>query len=563
MTSTANEAHRLAARAVPDRESDEPSRDHVGGSRPTLRVRSDPESITELRALIEDGHLPEVYLMGTELVRVEKSPSPIRQGDLALPKRAAPLTPALVQRLIAENVDACREVRGAWVPYVPKVDQIKAATAGGDWEFVPSLASIIGTPVLREDWTLLQTPGYDRATGLYLSPTLDMRPIPERPSPGEVEQARTFLLDTLLGDFPWASDADKANMLGALLTPYVRVALRAPSTPLTLITASMPSSGKTNLASMIGMLVGQQTVSWPSGAGLETELEKLISSTLSRSGGAVVFDNLENGETVSSTTLARLLTAPVWSGRILGSTAMGSWPNDREWIITGNNLSVGGDIPSRTIVSRLEPLDEHPEERTGFKIPDLESWLTAPANRAKVLRALLVLILDWSAAGGRPDRDVVPMRSFTSLVQGIGGILRHHGVKGYLSNVALVRDADEDTTRWGIFYDKWFEKYGTGPVRAVDLYKSAQHNARWDEADPWEDAFITGPNGRPPNNAKQLGTWLRAERRRPRNGWRIDSEKDRTGVSWWRLERLDSRPSVTVAEPGAEHEQTALSHTGA
>mgnify|MGYP000909814638 CR=1 FL=1 len=46
----------------------------------------------------------------------------------------------------------------------------------------------------------------------------------------------------------------------------------------------------------------------------------------------------------------------------------------------------------------------------------------------------------------------------------------------------FVLPADEDTTRWGIFYDKWFEKYGTDPVRAVDLYKSAQYNARWDEA---------------------------------------------------------------------------------
>lgn len=530
--------------------------DHVGGTKPQLRVSSDPESITALRDLIEDGHLPEVYLMGDELVRVERSPSLSNRRDLTLPKRAVPLTPALTQRLIAENVDALRERNGALVPFVPRAETIRAACAGSDWESVPVLRGVIGTPVLRDDWTLLQEPGYDSATGLFLSPTLRMDPIPQAPSPQDVVDARQFLIDELLGDFPWAGPADKANMIGALLTPYVRVALDAPSTPLLLITASMPSSGKTNLASLIGTLVGQQTVSWPNGAGLETELEKLISSTFTCSGGAVVFDNLANGETVSSTTLARLLTAPVWSGRMLGSTAMGAWRNDREWIITGNNLSVGGDIPSRTIVARLEPQDEHPEERTGFKIPDLESWLTQPANRARVLRSLLVLILDWVEAGRRPDLTVAPMRSFTGLVQGVGGILRHHGVTGYLSNVAQVRDTDEDTSRWAIFYTRWFEMFGASPQRAADLFKSSKFDERFGDADPWDDAFIVGPNGRPPASAGALGMWLRSEKRRPRGGWWLDGSKDRNGVTWWHLERRDGSQAVTGEADDTGHGRT-------
>jgi hypothetical protein len=117
----------------------------------------------------------------------------------------------------------------------------------------------------------------------------------------------------------------------------------------------MPGSGKTNLTSILGMLVGQQTVSWPPAPGGDIELEKLITSTFTVSGAAVIFDNIDNGEVIRSAVLARLLTAPAWSARILGLTRMAKFPNDREWIATGNNLRLGGDLPSRTVMIRLEP----------------------------------------------------------------------------------------------------------------------------------------------------------------------------------------------------------------
>jgi hypothetical protein len=53
---------------------------------------------------------------------------------------------------------------------------LSAVLAGAEWPSVPALAGIIGTPVLRRDWSLLQTPGYDGASGLYLSPTVSLAP---------------------------------------------------------------------------------------------------------------------------------------------------------------------------------------------------------------------------------------------------------------------------------------------------------------------------------------------------------------------------------------------------
>ena len=133
--------------------------------------------------------------------------------------------------------------------------------------------------------------------------------------------------------------------------------------------------------------------------GRASELEKLITSTFTVESGAVIFDNLAEGEVIASPVLANLLTNPMWSSRILGKSGVGVWPNDRLWMATGNNLRVGGDIASRAVCVRLKPAAPHPEGRTGFQIPDLQGWIKDPGHRAELLWRLLVLVADWVAAG--------------------------------------------------------------------------------------------------------------------------------------------------------------------
>jgi hypothetical protein len=76
--------------------------------------------------------------------------------------------------------------------------------------------------VLRPDGTLLQKPGYDPATCLYLASKVPLEPVPAEPDSGQVTAASEFLLTAFLGDFPWVSEADMANYLGLLVTPILR-----------------------------------------------------------------------------------------------------------------------------------------------------------------------------------------------------------------------------------------------------------------------------------------------------------------------------------------------------
>jgi hypothetical protein len=186
---------------------------------------------------------------------------------------------------------------------------------------------------------------------------------------------------------------------------------------------------------------------------------------------------------------------------------MGSWPNDRLWMATGNNLRVGGDIASRSVSIRLKPTAPHPEERSGFVIPDLQGWIKDPANRARLLWRMLVLVADWVAAGTPKDTAVPPMRQFTPWAHGTGGFLAHHGITGFLTNLGAMRAMDEEDRKWAIFLAGWLERFGPGWTRVADVLASADKDHD-QPAGPWDGDFITDKDGRYPKNPQKLGKML-------------------------------------------------------
>ena len=382
------------------------------GGRPRLRTGAAPETIRVLTAALDGRIIPDTYVSDGAPVVVEQvsgaADPTAGDDDVALPVAASVLKPALLANLLATHTDVIQsKVNEKGDTYdmevSPPTNVLNAVLAGSSWPGLPVLRRIISTPVLRPDGTLLQTPGYDPATGFYLTANGHLDPIPDKPSPEQVAEAREFLLERFLRDFPWRSAADRANYLALLVTPLIRPFTNALS-PFGMIEASMPGSGKTILAGCVGLLVGQRVLTWTDS---DEELRKSITTVLSDSVGVVVFDNLTEGETVNSAVLARLVTERTWSDRRLGTNVSSNFTNDRLWLATGNNLRTGGDMASRTVWVRLDPNCPRPEARTGFTIPNLDSWILDPVNRATVLRHVLTLVLDWTA-NGAPHRQQRP-----------------------------------------------------------------------------------------------------------------------------------------------------------
>lgn len=534
------EAYVGALPAAGEPSEDEPSEEETGG-RPALRIGSGPETIRRLAGSLDGQIVPETYVSDGRIAHVEEvSGTTVTkvQGDedSLLPVTSTTITPPLLARLLAEHTYTYKVMRPKdGNPYrvetTPSAAALAAALAGKSWPGLPPLLGIVGAPVLRPDGTLLQRPGYDAATGVFLARKVPLDPVPERPTAAQVAESRRFLLEVFLRDFPWVSAADKANHLALMVTPVLRPYTRA-LTPFGVVSATMPGSGKTILTASIGMIYGQRVLSWTHS---DEELRKAITSVLADQAGVVVFDNLHEGAVIDSPILARLITERVWADRLLGRNATAAIPNDRLWLATGNNLNVGGDMASRTVLVQLDPNMPNPEQRTGFAIGQLDHWILNPANQRTVLWHLLVLIGDWTAAGA-PKAAGLTMRQFTTWAEAVGGLLEHHGVPGFLANAGAVAQVDEGAAEWGAFLARWHALHGERPLTAAELRTSANPVGGWGEParDPWDGVFFTDARGNLLSN-KSLGVRLRGQVGRWRGHYVLRKGHDpvrNCGVYW-------------------------------
>jgi hypothetical protein len=511
-------------------------------TRPVIRAGSGPQTIRALIKAIDSNQIPETYVTSGRVVHVEQvsgSPTVIAgDEDSPLPVAATEVKPPDLAALLAKHTVTCKtrhgkDKHGKAVTYdeevTPPAAQLAAALAPKNWPRLRPLYGIAGAPLLRPDGTLLQQPGYDKATGLYLASKVPLDHVPEHPTPEQVKAARAFLLDDFLHDFPWVDDADRANYLGVFATPILRRYLRT-LIPFTVITATMPSSGKTILTCGPGMLYGQRVLTWTND---DAELRKAITAVMADPVGTVIFDNLAEGTVINSPVLARLITDRTWADRLLSTNVTASYANDRLWSATGNNLRLGGDMATRTVMIRLDPNMPRPEERTGFTIPDLDQWILTPANQRQVLWNLLVLVIDWTASGA-PRKQGVAMRQFTPWAEAIGGFLDHHDVKGFLANAESVRGADDDDAAWTSFLSRWQKIHGEKWLTSHELCVSADGVPGY--PDPWDGLFLKDSRGKNAGE-KSVGKRLAGQVGRWRGSYVLRTTSDlHTKVAMWRVE---------------------------
>src|SRR5690606_21026553 len=91
------------------------------------------------------------------------------------------------------------------------------------------LRGVIHAPVFRRDGTIVDRPGYDPDTKLlYIpEPGLNIPAVSEEPTPAEVEAARDMVLG-LVGGFPFLNLHHRANWVGSLITPLLRIIVPPP-----------------------------------------------------------------------------------------------------------------------------------------------------------------------------------------------------------------------------------------------------------------------------------------------------------------------------------------------
>jgi hypothetical protein len=433
-----------------------------GKSRPDPRpeIRTNNRQLRDIvadawRAARAVGKRPQLFVRSGGLVRLVHG----EDGP-----RIEAMDEASVYGYLARIADWVKVTEDATLNVSPVKDVARDMLAYPHPE-LPMLEAVVSTPVFDRQGALVSLPGYHVGARLWYfkQPGFEAPQVPSRPSPQELDAARTLLLDDLFVDFPFAAESDRAHALAALVLPFVR-RMVAGCTPIHLIEAPTPGSGKGLLGDLVSIVTVGKTCEPTTLTQDEDEARKKITSILAKAQPVILLDNIRTG--LDSSQLASALTAETWSDRILGQTRMIDLPNRATWIVTANNPHLSLEIARRCVRVRLDAKTDRPWTRTGFKHSPLRDW--AKANRVRLVRAVLVLVRAWLAAGRPPGKRT--LGSFESWATVVGGILEHAGVPGFLHDTEeLYEAADAEGQEWRDLVHAWWDKFGPRWVSAGEL----------------------------------------------------------------------------------------------
>jgi hypothetical protein len=439
----------------------------AGDGRATIVVNRDRYAVIKdlLAALISRWNGRELFNHGGVISR--------RQGAIM-----RPVDRGSFHHLVQETAITVNENEGAngtTYSYAWPDPGTMAATMSQADQFAP-LDRIARAPFVREDGTVVTEPGYDEATRTMLipDPVFEGLAVPEDPTPEEIEAARELLLTEWLGDFPFDSDTDRANVLALIVTPAIRGMV--PKVPLAVIDGLQMGVGKNLLAdSLLTVYTGAaaEPMNWVPEA---DELRKQITAAFRTGAEFFVFDE---AHTIEGAPLAQALTAATWQDRILGVSTMANFPNVITWISLGNQVQVRGDLTRRVYRIALRPRYANPQDRpaSSFRHPgtsglDLLSWTRK--HRAEIMRAILVIVRAWYAKGQpRPARGV-SFGSFEVWEKIAGGIVETAGLTGFLDNLKVWRSESDFDTQYWTGHLRWLrDQFGDTPFRTAQVREKA------------------------------------------------------------------------------------------
>ena len=392
-----------------------PVRDERLASEPIYVVKGGiHEAVDRAMAVLSNASL-DIYARGDELVRGVTYNMPARTLTLAKqgenvdrPDGAVIITTlsdvALVETLTRHTRFAKWDGRAD--KFVPcdcpaEVARMILANKGHGWTDVPRLRAIISAPTLRHDGTVLNTPGYDAATGLLLVGERIWRQMPDSPSKRDALNALDILVEPI-DAFPFVDNADLAAALALFITAVMRPCLR--TVPMFTITAPAAGTGKSLLVDIAAILATGRKAAVVTPTQDEAELEKRIGAAALAGDQIISIDNVTH--ILRSDQLCQLLTQEEVQVRVLGASKNVRIPSTALICATGNNLSIHGDLNRRAVRIRLDAKCERPDERRF----DRDATSLALRKRSELVAAALTIVRAYLSAGAPSQAS--PMGSF-------------------------------------------------------------------------------------------------------------------------------------------------------
>lgn len=463
--------------------------------------------------------------MLVHVIRTEIGEASIRQ------MRSATVAERLTKICTFEKYDARKD---GWIACEPPGSVVDALCARGEWPDVRYLRGVVETPTLVADGSVLQSPGYDEASGYLLIPSGSFPAVADAPG---YEDALLALrkLDEVFVDFPFAEEAHRSAALAYLLTLMARPAIHGP-VPAFAVDATTPGTGKSLLTKVVGIIATGSEPGMTSTPTDETEWRKLITTVALEGGRMVCLDNL-NGR-IESSSLDSVLTSGRWRDRVLGSSATVNVAVSSVWSLTGNNMQLGGDLARRVITCRLESPLERPEERTDFRHPHLAAWVAV--HRPRLAAAALTVLRAYHVAGRPVPAGWTPLGTFEAWTNLVAGALVWLGRPNPLDGRPQGGDQDAKiiALRGVLLGLRRLDPSGVGASAAEIVNElwppGGMPSERPGHAELRTSIEVLCPVtwGRSPS-AKSLGMVFRYQKRRVIGGMMLDSVMDNHGVARW------------------------------
>ncbi len=207
---------------------------------------------------------------------------------------------------------------------------------------------------------ILSAPGYDKQRGIFITNEERFQAVILNPTVDDVRQSLKALW-YVVRSFPFATKLDQTVMLAAMLTAVIRKII--PTAPGFGFDSPTQGSGKTLLAKLISALAGETpTISPQPDAKSDDEMRKRLFSCLREGHAVIVIDNIVGA--FDSPALASMLTSEQYSDRVLGKSKTETVSSNSMVILSGNNLTLNGDLPRRIMACRIDPKDEAPHQRS-------------------------------------------------------------------------------------------------------------------------------------------------------------------------------------------------------
>lgn len=400
------------------------------------------------------------------------------------------------------------------------------------------LTAVITAPTLREDGTILDTPGYDEQSGLLYYYGGDGEPpkVELSPTPEVAIKAFKFLWEPF-SRFPLVDDVSRGVLLQAIFTAALRGSL--PTAPGTGFDAPTAGTGKTLLARAIGVLATGSDPAILPPADSDEEMRKRLFASLRDGARVILCDNVR--EPFGGGSLDAFLTASSFADRILGESMTVSLPNKAVFIVTGNNLHITGDTCRRVLVATLDAGTEKAYQRQ-FSFDPIQLILK---NRSWYVIAVLTIVRAWIAAG-RPRiaaGNTASYEKWDELVRQpicwLAGIIAatdpNHSLPRFADPLKATEKAyeqDPDTNAFATLAGVWHRTFDANPITVRTLIDKASVSTELRDV---LDEIVPTQGG---INARSLGKWLQRNAGRIAGDLRLERGKNaRDNVALWAIKR--------------------------